>query len=172
MAAPNPPNPTVAIPTGKVALWTLPWVVLLVILLILGSFTDVHISYGVYRWSRRVAAGALVALAVIGLLFALEIVGKDGSAWYTNSLLVALVLFWGLCPPAWFFTEFYLIDQNTLLPPPDVANAIVVAGKDAVAAAKVKGDHLAIIKVYADLASKVWIAVGAALATTIGLARR
>ena len=165
-------NPTV--PVRAVMYWTLPWVLLIIGLIIYGSYWDSSpISYSAYTWFRRGAGALLVLLAVIGLLYALEIVGKDGSLWYTNSLLVALVLFWGLCPPAWFFTEYYLIDQNALALPPEVARAIATAASSAdTLVPKPKADHLAAVKTYADLVSKVWVAVGAALATAIGLAKK
>ena len=161
-----------SIPVGKVMLWTVPWVALLIGLLFVASFQLVQIPFEPYRWARRVAAAGLVGLAIVGLLFTLEVVGKEGAPWYTNSLLVALVLFWGLCPPAWFFTEYYLIDQETLGRPADVAKAIAAAASDPATVTKLKADYLSGVKVYSDLASKVWVAVGAALATAIGLTLR
>ena len=42
-------------------------------------------------------------------------------------LLVALVIFWGLFPPAWFFTEYLLFDRDTILLPVDVLDKIKAA---------------------------------------------
>jgi hypothetical protein len=150
------------VPVGTVILLTMCWVAPLIALLIVGSFTNYRIEYDHYQG----------ALAVIGMLYALDVVGQNkGSPWYTNGFLVALVLFWGLCPPTWFFTEYYLVDQRALGLPPDVVEAMTAAVDD-----KTKKDafaaHLAATKTYADLASKIWFAVGAALATAVGFANK
>jgi len=158
------------VPVAAVARWTAPWVVLIIGLLLVGSFTNWTISYFAYTWARRAAAIVLVTLAVFGVLLALELVGKSqGQPWYSMGLLVALVLFWGLCPPSWFFTEYYLIDQGTFALPDEVQRALD-AVSDSKGKADLKATYLATTKTYADLASKIWVAVGAALATAIGFA--
>jgi hypothetical protein len=160
------------VPVGTVIWLSMCWVVPLIALLIFGSFTNYHIEYEHHQMARRLAAGLLVALAIIGMLYALDVVGQNkGSPWYTNGFLVALVLFWGLCPPTWFFTDYYLVDQKALGLPPDVI-ADIVAAVDAKGRKDVFTAHLAATKTYADLASKIWVAVGAALATAIGFANR
>lgn len=161
------------LPIMSVFLWTVPWLALLLGLLVLASFFPwVRFSYSSYTTARRVAAVVLVVLAIVGILRALDIVGKqDGAPWYTVGYLVALVLFWGLCPPAWFFTEYYLIDQGTLALPA-LSQQAVDATSDPKVQADIRAPFLAATKIYADMAAKVWVAVGAALATTIGLARR
>jgi hypothetical protein len=160
------------VPKVTVFLWTVPWVALLVGLLILSSFTHVRISYAFYTYARRCAAILLVVLAIVGILRALDLVGKkDDRPWYAVGYLVALVLFWGLCPPIWFFTEYYLIDQGTLALPTELQQKFDVATDDK-ARAEILGAYLAATKTYADMAAKIWLAVGAALATTIGLVKR
>lgn len=165
-------NAAARVPVGTVISLTMCWVAPLIVLLIVGSFTDYHIGYDRYQIGRRMASGLLVALAIVGMLYALDVVGQNkGSPWYTNGFLVALVLFWGLCPPTWFFTEYYLVDQKALGLPPDVV-AAMKAAVDGKGKADVFAAHLATTKTYADLASKIWVAVGAALATAVGFANR
>lgn len=95
------------IPVLVVFFWTLPWLVLLLVLLLLPSL-GAKIPYEVYRTARHLALLVLIALAVIGLLRAFKLVGwHREQPWYTVGFLVALVLFWGLFPPSWFFTEYF-----------------------------------------------------------------
>jgi hypothetical protein len=165
-------KPDYKVPKLTVLMWTVPWVALLVGLLIVSSFTNVRISYAVYTYARRCGAVVLVVLAIVGILRALDLVGKkDDRPWYTDGYLVALVLFWGLGPPTWFFTEYYLIDQRTLALPDELQLRFAAATDDKVRA-EILAAYLAATKTYADMAAKIWVAVGAALVTTIGLVKR
>jgi hypothetical protein len=168
-------NDGAELPIKPVMAWTSVWVFFLVGLVAIGTFADGVIPYEAARIFRRLAAGLLVVLAVWGLLAALGgAADANGPPWYTSTLLLSLVLFWGLAPPAWFFTEYYLIDTHTLSPHPDTAAAMAaaLAAKNPGEAARLHADLLASTKTYADLASKVWLAVGAALASAITLVKR
>jgi hypothetical protein len=163
------------IPKRSVAIWTAFWVVPLIALYALTYFTSVQISHAWYQTGRLIAVVVMVALAVLGLLIAFDLVGDQKSKpWYMIGLLVALVIFWGLFPPAWFFTEYLLFDRDAILLPVDVLDRIraAPAASQAELAAASKTANLAATKVYADLASKFWVAVGAALVTAIGLSKR
>jgi hypothetical protein len=63
-----------------------------------------------------------------------------------NARTAAVIVFWGLVPPIWFFAEYYAVDHDwlTSLPGP-------------------KAEMLESIKTYADYASKIWAAVLAAI---------
>jgi hypothetical protein len=161
-----------AIPTLTVFFWTVPWLGLLLVLLALPALGTVRIPYALYATTRQVALLILIALAIIGLLRAFKLVGwHKEKSWYTVGFLVALVLFWGLFPPSWFFTEYYLFDTGTIELRPDVQRALEVAA-DEEAKAKIRDTFMSSVKTYADMASKVWVAVGAALATAIGFSKR
>ena len=160
------------IPVLKVFLWTVPWLLTLLVLLALPAFGEVEIiSYAVYALARKAVLVVLIALAIIGLLRAFKLVGwHKEQPWYTVGFLVALVLFWGLFPPSWFFTEYYLFDTRTVALPPEVQRAIDAA-TDEDSRAKIRTAFMSGVKTYADMASKVWVAVGAALATAIGFSK-
>ena len=163
------------IPKRAVAKWTAFWVVPLIGLYLLTYFTNVHIPHAWYQTSRLIAVVVMVGLAVAGLLIAFDLVdGHRTDPWYTIPLLVALVIFWGLFPPAWFFTEYLLFDRDTILLPVEMLDRIKAApaASQAEVAAPFKTANLAATKTYADMASKFWVAVGAALATAIGLSKR
>jgi hypothetical protein len=151
------PQTVYNVPKGPVALYSALWVVPLAILLFITTWTDYSFEYHTYQRARLIVLLVMLALALAGLVRAFEMFGvKSTDPWYTSGFLVALVLFWGLFPPTWFFTEYLMFDNGSIQLPPDTD--------------KVK--FLAALKTYADLGSKVWVAVGAALATTIGFAKK
>lgn len=154
--------------------WSLPWITLLGILLIIATWTTLSIPYGMYENGRAIGLGIMIVLAVAGLLRAFDMIGTAGEPWYTISFLVALVMFWGLFPPTWFFTEYLLFDRETIQFPEDVRQAIERAEleKDLRRVAEIKKEFLGVKKTYADMGSRIWVAVGAALGTTIGFAKR
>jgi hypothetical protein len=172
--APMPPK-EYQIPRAAVLFWTLPWVILVLTLLV-NAVTVVHpISYDLYVSGRYVVIGAMLAMAVAGLLIALEIVGSHkGDPWFTVGLLVALVLFWALFPPSWFFVEYLSFDRGAFLLPSDLQEAYEAAEQrsDVKAMADLRAKHLGETKTYADLASKVWVAVGASLGSAIALTKK
>ena len=163
------------IPIPAVAGWSAFWVVPLIVLYGLTYFTGVQISHGLYQGARLLAVVVMVLLAGFGLLVAFGLVGSHkADPWYKIAPLVALVIFWGLFPPAWFFTEYLLFDRDTILLPVEMLDKIKAApaASQAEVAAPFKTANLAATKTYADMASKFWVAVGAALATAIGLSKR
>ena len=172
MNSPDKSDAAATVPRLSVFLWTAPWVLILIGLLIFGGLGWLHISDEISKRVRSFVAICLVILAVVGVLRALDLVGKrDDKPWYTIGFLVALVLFWGLCPPAWFFTEYYLLDIGALEPPSYVVEKLASAA-DEKAKSDIHAAFLAETKIYSDLASKVWLAVGAALATIIGFVKK
>jgi len=117
----------------------------------------------------------MLVLAVVGLLRAFDVVGiHKGEPWFTDPLLVALALFWGLFPPMWFFVEYLSFDRGAFALPVKLQQAIQAAtdANDAVRAAKLEADFLASTKLYADMAAKVWVAVGTALGAVVAMVRR
>jgi hypothetical protein len=163
------------IPIPSVAGWSALWVVPLIVLYGLTYFTSVQIPHGVYQGARLLAVVVMVALAGLGLSVAFGLVGSQkADPWYKIGPLVALVIFWGLFPPAWFFTEYLLFDRDTILLPMEMLDKIKAApaASQAEVGGAFKTANLAATKTYADMASKFWLAVGAALATAIGLSKR
>jgi hypothetical protein len=163
------------VPKLQVLAWSAPWITLLALLFFIGSVGDVKVSHSTYVFWRSVGLTVMVILAVYGVLRALQLIGKKTiEPWYTIGLLVALVLFWGLFPPAWFFVEYLLVDRGVFQMPIKLQGAYEELAKasNLQEAEEIRKSYLASVKAYADMASKVWISVGAALATTIGFARK
>ena len=172
---PAPAPPPQPVPKRAVALWTIPWVALLFALL-LNAILDIYrIPHEAYATARLVAIVSMLILGVVGLLMSLNLVGSHtADPWYRVPLLVALVLFWGLFPPCWFFVEYLSFDKGAFQFPTDLQAAIAAAEakNDMKTVNELKGAFMTTTKTYADLAAKVWGAVGLALGTSIGLARR
>ncbi len=138
-------------------------------------FIKYQIPYETYVAGRSIAIGVMLVLAAAGLLMALNLVGSHTKdPWYQVPLLVALVLFWGLFPPCWFFVEYLSFDAGTFQLPPGIREAIENAreAKDVKAMNDMKSAFMSTTKTYADLAAKVWAAVGLALGSAIGMARK
>ena len=172
-AVPSPGHSLLGdIPKRAVAKWTALWVVPLIGLYALTYFTSLQIPHAWYQTGRLIAVVVMVVLVVIGSADRFR-----SRRWpphrplVHDPLLVALVIFWGLFPPAWFFTEYLLFDRDTILLPVEMLDKIKAApaASQAEVAASFKTANLAATKTYADMASKFWVAVGAALATAIGL---
>lgn len=127
------------------------------------------IPYGLYLWVRNIAVIVLIMLVFVGITKAASYIGPAAkSPWYTSATLVSLVLFWSLFPPSWFFLEYFMFDTGYLALPDKVAKAMATSSDSA----KVKAEFMALTATYADLSSKIWISVGAALATAIAVSRR
>jgi hypothetical protein len=178
-----PPPPTAAppVPVDNVVWWTVAWVFLLLVFVAIALLRNKPIAYADYEFGVRVAAVILVIVAIVGLCVALKNVGPDAKPWYTvgKGFLVALVLFWGLFPPTWFFLEYWLFDNGIFQMPEYLQkewDSLVGSDKDKrdlVKAFELKAKYLAAsTKAYSDLALKIWVAVGAGLATAIGLAKK
>jgi hypothetical protein len=154
-------------PTIRIALcWTVPWVVALCSLLVLANLQlfviDSHI-HTIARWS---GATLMVALAFAGLVRASRYVSKEEGAglaanWYQDGNLVALVIFWSMFPPAWFFVEYYCLDAGFFLP------KLAADGQplDRVVT-------LAAARTYADLAAKIWAGSSAVIGALLAVTRR
>jgi hypothetical protein len=167
-----------SVPHDKVANWTAVWVVSMLMLLFapwIAQSMDMRISplsHSTYLILRTVGILILIAFFAYGLGVAWRYIGGDATdSWYTNALLVFLVLFWALFPPSWFFLEYFLFDHEIIKLPLDL-KCQADGGNIDCAKQTLKATYLAETKVYADLASKVWGAVGASLGATIAVAKR
>lgn len=159
----------------RIFLITLAWSIPLLLLLLNAQWKVVTVEHATYIQCRALLIFGLLGLGVWGLLRAFDLLkAHAGDPWYTDPLLVGLVLFWGLFPPMWFFVEYLSFDRGSFALPLDVARQMEEALKtnNAAGAAKLKADFLSETKLYADMASKVWVSVGAALGASIGLAKR
>ncbi len=102
------------------------------------------ISYKIFFGFRLIIASALLAYAICAInRFSGLVVGLSNR----QPSHVFEIIFWTLGPPIWFFAEYYLIDKETITPPP---------GTD-------KEKFLVMTKSYSDTASKIWAAVLAVL---------
>jgi hypothetical protein len=170
--SPNEVRAGDSVPVGVVAAWTLPWLFTLIALLLGAAFDKLSIPFELYLRARGLAVLVLVALGMVALLRATNLIGKkDNKPWYVVGFLVAMVFFWGLGPPIWFLTEYFLFDKGSIELPSGLQAQIELAA-DTRSAAEIKSTFLANKKLYADMASKIWVAVGAALATVISLVKR
>jgi hypothetical protein len=160
------------IPVGKVIAWCSPWLAVIAFLLLISQIGDVRISYESYKIWRNFGAGLLIVVAIIGILRALDIVGNSQDPWFTIPFLVSLILFWGLFPPIWFFLEYLLFDLGVFQLPNCPSATISPQGAEINCVAPMKKDFLPALKVYADMAAKIWAAVGVAIGVAIGLAKR
>lgn len=166
------------VPIKLVSGLTAIWVVGLLIPYVYTANEGRKIAYSTYDNVRLLALVALVLLAIYGTALALERVGDSAGRPYTMGSLVALVIFWGLAPPSWFFTEYYLFDHGKVEWSDEwkdklalgIAKASCTTEK-CIAEAKIEvaGKLMSSIKTYADMASKIWAAVGLALGMAIGL---
>jgi hypothetical protein len=167
-----PPNP---IPKRQILGLTLLWVAPLAFLLCNAVFVWHTFGYRTYELWRSVAIVLLFIFAFVGLLRAFDLAGAHkGDPWFTDPVLVALVLFWALFPPTWFFVEYLSFDNKTILLPESMLDQIQNDEQSGLIdkAIKVRTDFLASTKLYADMAAKIWAAVGTALGAVIAFARR
>jgi hypothetical protein len=160
------------IPVGRVMAWCSPWLALIAFLLLISQVGHVEITYKSYRFWRNLGIVILIAVAVVGILRALDIVGDSQDPWYTIPFLVSLVLFWGLFPATWFFLEYLLFDLGVFQLPSCPNTATSSQGAEVPCVAPTKAAFLASLKIYADMAAKIWAAVAVALGVVIGLAKR
>lgn len=174
-----PPTPPL-VPRRRIFFLTLLWAVPLSLLLLNAAFGFHTFQFKTYEFGRHAAIVIMLILVVFGLLRAFDIVGDHkGQPWFTDPVLVSLALFWGLFPPMWFFVEYFSFDRGVFLLPTEFQQSIDTArqaAKDATEltakADKVKADFLSSTKLYADMAAKVWVAVGTALGAVVAMARR
>jgi hypothetical protein len=154
------------VPRGTVAAWTSPWLLASLALLLAPFAGFPRVTYGVYAGIRGGAFVGLLVLVVAGFVVAWRHVGghQDQRPWYTSGFLVSLLIFWAVFPPSWFFLEYMLFDRGQIALPGGATCMPMQTGACA--------DFLARTKIYADLASKIWAAVFAALGAAIAVARR
>jgi hypothetical protein len=154
-------------PTIATALcWTLPWVAALCTLLVLAHLQPFQISHDGHTVIRWLGATAMIGLAFSGLIRASRYVQREegkGLApnWYQDGHLVALVIFWAMFPPAWFFTEYFCLDHRFLAPPLGPGGSPI--------------DHAAVLAsatAYANLASKIWAGSSAVIGALLAVARK
>jgi hypothetical protein len=139
-------------------IWTVVWVAVLGIPMLLAMCGVRVFSYSVYHTLRLLGAIVLLFLALYSIytlaqLIAQPLATKATAPWYTHGTMLSLVVFWALFPPLWFFAEYYFVDSGFVAPPPGTT----------------KEDLLSSLKSYADFASKIWAAVGALLAVLLAL---
>ncbi|WP_156373418.1 hypothetical protein [Pseudorhodoferax sp. Leaf267] len=175
--APSMPQP---VPRRRILFLTLLWALPLSFLLLNATLGFHTFQFKTYEFGRHAAIVVMLVLMVFGLLRAFDVVGDHkGQPWFTDPVLVALALFWGLFPPMWFFVEYLSFDREVFLLPTGSQQLIETAKRAAQDAteltdkvAKVKADFLTSTKLYADMAAKVWVAVGTALGAVVAMAGR
>ena len=170
-----PPANEAVVPRLQVFLVTLVWTVPLLLLLLNAQFKVVVVEHRTYLSCRAVLILVLLGLGIWGLLRSFDLLkAHAGDPWYTDPLLVGLVLFWGLFPPMWFFVEYLSFDRGSFALPSNLLRELEAATAEgrAVDASKLRADFLSETKLYADMAAKVWFSVGAAHGAVIGLTKR
>lgn len=163
-------------PAGKhtrIMLWSLVWVAPLLAGLMTALTNHHHgippFSFNAYQLIRFAGAAAALCFMTTAFLRALGHVANR-SAWSEDSFLIWSMLFWALFPPSWFFVEYAMFDLGQIaLPRPDepTCNGLSEIGKKDTYCE----DYLDRLQVYAALASKIWAAVGAALAAIVAIGK-
>ena len=145
------------VPAAVAAKWSAVWIAGM-LAFTLSPYVFGAYAYDTYLQIRNGAIVLLPILAAFGIAIAWKFIGgkKNDPPWYTSGFLVALVVFWAIWPPTWFFVEYLLFEIDKISLPSGIH----------------KKDFLTHIKAYADLASKIWTAVGAALGGAIAAARK
>jgi hypothetical protein len=108
-------------------------------------FRTWSVPIGLHTWVGSIFVGIFFLYAVVSLLRVWNQVGLNHNI--TDKFrpeLYAYVIFWLFVPPLWFFLDYFSIDSGFVC-------------------ALNKEDYLKKTKDYADLASKIWAAVLAAL---------
>lgn len=154
-----------AIKLGR-ALWgTAGWISCLVAIFLLAKFKPFTIDYKIYVVLVSIGSLVLIFSALFSFFRAATYMSSEGadrinSVWYTDNLLVFLVLLWALFPPTYFLTEYYAFDADFITLPAEFEGE---AGKE---------KYLTGLTVYSDLASKVWIGTSAVLGAIIAISRK
>ena len=143
-----PSAPVFNVDAAAALKWTLLWIIVLTAYAV-GPYVLGAYAYATYKRASVFAILLLASLIVVGVLTAWKFIGgkKEDSPWYTSGFLVALLIFWALAPPIWFFLEYYMFDTGAIQLPQGVK----------------QDEHFKQIKAYADLSSKVWAGAGATL---------
>ena len=167
---------------AKRALWvSLAWAIpmfSLTLFAVICKSSKYQISLETYSALRYVLVFFLVVMSVAGIHTAWKFIGGVATdpKWYSNGFLVGTVIFWAIAPPVWFFTEYLLFDNGLIALPEEITcvfdKTLDTIKQGAKCISDRKEQHLKQVKAYADLASKIWAAVGAALGLSIAAARK
>ncbi|MBL0919130.1 MAG: hypothetical protein IBJ14_10535 [Hydrogenophaga sp.] len=148
---------------------TLAWVALLSLFAFIGESSErgtaALISFDGYRRVRIVLAVILLMVAAFTIYTVLRHVSSaTPGPWYRSARLVALVAFWAIALPTWFFVEYLLFDSGRIgLPTNFTCTLPGFANKT--------DCYLQNVKTYAESASRIWAGVGVVVATLIASAR-
>lgn len=159
------------IDTRRAIRLTLAWVVPLGLFASTPWLDVPQIPLETYKGMRYVVIFGLLFASIIAIKTAWRYIGgpKDAEPWYTNGYLVGAVVFWAIAPPSWFFIEYLMFDSGQIAIPTDIP---CKAPGTAECLLEQKAEYLKHVKTYADMASKIWAAVGASLGATIAASRR
>lgn len=163
MSSRSPLRSTVVKVGGLTALWGLP--LFAVLALSTTQAPAIKVQYSTYFGAVWIIGPLLVLALLIGAYRASNFIPPKTPMfadlhWYQDSVLVALLVFWALGPPSYFFVEYYAFDQG------------FVEWRDPAACVNnLKTLCLAEIKTYSDLASKFWAGAGAVFVTLTALAK-
>jgi hypothetical protein len=112
-------------------------------------------AYKVYQLVRGSVAAVL---AIIGIV-AIWLFADPGQGSLGNTFNKVAIIFWTVVPPAWFFFEYWIFDNEKLIKRPlDNSTNQPVA----------KEKFLKSLKDYADYTSKIWGAILVVLAFLYG----
>lgn len=162
--SPKPPLHNIALKVvGFTALWALPLFVVLAL-----SATrafGIRVPYATYVSTIWAVGPLLVLTLLLGAYRASKFIPPKSETvtnlhWYQDGVLVALLVFWALAPPSYFFVEYYAFDEG-----------FVEWRKPCACLGNLKAVCLAEIKIYSDLASKFWAGAGAVLVALVALAK-
>ena len=163
------------VPRLRTFVFTMIWMLPLAALLFIAVFRLHVFSHSTYIGARFALIVLMLCFAVAGLLRAFDLVGTNtGKPWFTDALLITLVVFWGLFPPMWFFVEYLSFDRGSIALPQELVDLIAAAETDKrkEVAEKQTATFLSSTKLYAEMSAKVWAAVGTVLAGIIALVKR
>lgn len=123
------------------------------------------IPYSDYRNVVWIVGPLLVGLILYGVYRASRYIPMSASSpnigpWYGDWFLVALLIFWALGPPSYFFVEYYAFEEGLL----QCWNHEKPKKDD-------KVPCLEDVRIYGDLASKFWAGAGAVLLAFTALAK-
>lgn len=146
--------------------WTAYWAFPLLLVLAISTerWNEPFVPYDAYKRTLWCAGVSLVGLLLFGVYRASKFLQPQhksvkGKNWYHDPVLVFLLVFWALCPPSYFFVEYYAFDQGF----------IAWSNSDPI---KTKPDFLKDLRTYAELASKFWAGAGAVFGTVAALAKK
>jgi hypothetical protein len=158
-----PHSITLAKVAGLTALWAIP--LFAVLALSTNWASAFKLSYGTYFRILWFIGPMLIFALLFGAYRASRFIPPKPTEtpelhWYQDCILLALLVFWALGPPSYFFVEYYAFDQG-----------FIEWDKPAKCAGELSRQCLADLKVYSDLASKFWAGAGAMFVALTALAK-